>query len=448
MSERVVVGGLIADNSKMYEVAALIGSESFTNPKLANLFRHLQQFHYDSEPFDTISIGEKLGENWVPLCGELVSFALKTGNIVHHAGLIREKYRRERIKTACGDAIGKLINRGDTQTVINELSTFISSLECVGKSQLRNIAEGMDRFMDNLEERFNSDGTFSGLSTGLTDLDNSILGLNPGNFILIAGRPGMGKSILVMNIASHNSITKNITSLVFTLEMPSDEILQRLVSSVAHVDYGLIQNAKCVGDGFLMPIIGEGAGKIKKGKFIIDDSPSLSVFELKAKAIAYKHKHGQIGLVVADYLQLLTAKAESRTQEVAIISRELKSLAKQLECPVIAISRLNRSLESRTNRRPIMSDLSESGQLEYDADKIIFIYRDEVYNEQTKAINLAELIIGKARNCPKKNVVTIFDGSTQKFKNADHTAYDIIEEIKKPKKKKGKQFKDIYDKNK
>jgi len=435
-SERIVLGGLILDNEKMHDVGSKLSPESFTNPSLGNLYRHIQQFHFENSPFDAISIADQLGDRWLSECGELVSDAVRVGNLLNHVKIISENYRRRLIQSQLSDSINQIINKYETQDVINDLSTFLATLDSVSASELRNIADSMDGFIDGIEERYNLKGNFKGLSTGLRDLDDSIQGMQDGNLIIIAGRPAMGKSVLAQNIASHNAINENKTVLFFSLEMTEEEIQQRLVSSVAGADYGMIQNAKCVDDGQEMDLIGDAVGRIKKGKFIIDDSSSLSIAEMTSKSISYSRKNNGVGLIVVDYLQLLSAKAESRFQEVSMISRQLKQLAKKVNCPVIALSQLSRSLESRVDKRPVMSDLRESGQLEQDADKIIFIYRDEVYNEKTPANGLAELLIAKARNCPKQNVVSRFDGAKQTFRNADHTCYDVIDNLKKPKENK------------
>lgn len=433
MSERIVIGGLIIDNEKYHDVAPLISVEHFEDLEMANVYRHIQQFAYESKPFDIISIADLLGDHWIAPLGEVCSYSVSHGNILFHAKLMAEKYKTKQFKNKLIESIESLGKREKCQDVINELSSFMTSLDHEDGSQLRNIGDSMRGFVEDLEARFFADGEIIGLETGLKDLDQSIQGMQDGNLIIIASRPAMGKSVLAQGIAQHNAIFKGKNTLFFSLEMTELEIQQRMVSSVSNVDYGMIQSAKVVDSDLLMPLIGEGIQKIKKGKFIIDDSSSLSIQELKSKAISYERKNGKIDLLVVDYLQLLSAKAESRFQEVSIISRELKALAKTLKCPVIALSQLSRSLEARGDKRPIMSDLRESGQLEQDADKVIFIYRDEVYNEQTTAKGLAEIIVGKARNCPKRNVVSVFDGANQKFRDADHTAYEIVEVLKNAK---------------
>jgi replicative DNA helicase len=445
-SEKIVLGSLLVNNHLIHDVMPLLDANCFKDSDNSNLYRHILQFQYENKPFDTISISDAMGDDWISFCGQLVSNAIQYGSVsvIQHAKIVLECHRKDLLKDAMTTAFMSMQGGGKSQDIINQLGEFMISLESVEGSQLRNIGESMDQFVDNLESRYQSDGEFVGLTTGLADLDNSIQGMQDGNLVIIAGRPAMGKSVLAMNIGSHNALLGK-TSLLFTLEMTEEEIQQRMISSIAQVDYGSIQNAKCVDDNYSMPLIGDAIGKIKKGKFIIDDSNPLSIWDMKSKSIAYARKHG-VDLVIVDYLQLLSAKGENRTQQISTISRELKALAKTLKCPVIALSQLNRGLEQRADKRPVMSDLRESGQIEQDADKIIFVYRDEVYNENTPAKGLAELIIGKARNCPKKDTVCVFKGEHQSFKNAEHTAYDIIDSIKNPNNGDSNDFTNMYKK--
>ena len=432
-SEKIVLASVIINNELIHDIMPLLTTDCFKDRDHASIYRHILQFQYEEKPFDVISVGEALGDEWIPLLGQLVSdtFGWGTTSVIEHAKIVLERHRKELMSEAMTSAFMKLQNNDKTQDIINDLSTFMLELENVEGSNLRNIGDSMDNFVNMLEERYQNKGEIVGLTTGLTDLDTSIQGMQDGNLIIIAGRPAMGKSVLAMNICSHNALLGK-KSLFFTLEMTEEEVQQRLVASVARVDYGKIQNALCVDSEYDMPLIGDAIGKIKKGKFIIDDSSSMTIYDMKSKAISYSRKHKGVDLVVVDYLQLLQGKGENRTQVISTISRELKSLAKTLKCPVIALSQLNRGLENRADKRPVMSDLRESGQIEQDADKIIFVYRDEVYNEQTQAKGLAELIIGKARNCPKKDTVCVFQGEHQTFKDAHHSAYDTIDNIKNP----------------
>lgn len=425
MHEEIVLGGLLLNNERIHDVVGLLTVESFAKPKLANLYRHILQAHYEDLPFDTVSLSDTLGDSWIGFCGELVSLAAQHGNVWHHANLVHEAHRLRDLQKILSVALGKSTNRTNSQEIIDELSLEMTSLEKTAGSQIRKISDSLEHFVDDLEERFNSDGNFTGLSTGLEDLDRSIMGMLPGDFVVIAGRPAMGKTVLAQNIAEHNA-TQGKNIVFFSLEMTEFQLQQRLVSSVSGVDYSKIQSAECIADETESLLLADGISKIKKMSFAIDDSPSLSVMELRSKAIAYDRKVKGIDLIVIDYLQLLSAKSESRFQEVSQISRELKRLAKTLNCPVIALSQLNRSLEQRSDKRPVMADLRESGQIEQDADKIIFIYRDEVYDPNSMAKGYAELILGKARNTEKKDVVAVFDGAKQSFRNAELTGYNAV----------------------
>jgi replicative DNA helicase len=429
-SEKIVLGGLILNNEKMYEVLPILSPDSFKNLNHSRLYRHLMQFHYDNEPFDLISIGDRLGNQWINPVGKLVQQYISHGNILNHTKLIKENHQREQLKKVLSESLGKLAKREKPQPVINDITTFLASMECTTGTQLRNIGDNMDKFSEDMAKRRESKDKILGLTTGLIDLDQAIQGLQDESFIVIAGRPSMGKSCLAENIGTHNAIENNKTVLFFTIEMPEYQIQQRMVSSLANVDYGQIQTGECLGEDNLLPKISDSITKIKKGKFIIDDSSSLSISDMKSKSISYARKSGGVDLIIVDYLQLLSAKAESRFQEISTISRELKGLAKTLKCPVLALSQLNRNLESRQDKRPVMADLRESGQIEQDADVVAFIYRDEVYDEYSQAQGLAEIIIAKARNCPKKNIVTIFNGAKQTFRNASPQAYNIINNLK------------------
>jgi len=432
-SEQIVLGKLLTNNEFIHDVMPLLTPECFKGNDNRRVYRHIVQFQYEEKPFDMFSIADSLGDEWISVCGQLVSEATSYGPIsaIEHVKIVSERHRKDLLKEALTAAFVSIQENDSSSNVINNLSEFMLNMDVVEESNLRNIGDSMGDFIAELERRYENKGEIVGLTTGLADLDESIQGMQDGNLIIIAGRPAMGKSVLAMNIANHNALLGNV-SLFFTLEMTEQEVQQRMISSVARVDYGSIQNALCIDNSDDMPIMGDAISRIKKGKFIIDDSSSLSIYDMKSKSISYARKHKGVDLIVVDYMQLLTGKGENRTQVISMISRELKALAKTLKCPVIALSQLNRGLESRADKRPIMSDLRESGQIEQDADKIIFVYRDEVYNPTTRAKGLGELIIGKARNCPKKDAVVEFHGNHQSFKDAPHTAYDIIEGIKNP----------------
>lgn len=430
MSERIVLGGLMLDNQKMHDVLPLLTPDSFTDNNLSKLFRHLMQFHHDQKPFDVISIGATLGDSWIGPCGDMVTYSAKHGNVIHHAGIVRDLHRRKKIQKMLTNVLGKLAKGGENQTALDEINMFLSSFDNTSESLLRNIADSLPELLDKLNERAESGNEIIGLTTGLPDLDRATQGMQDADLIIVGGRPSSGKTALGLNIAAHNAFECNKTVLVFSVEMPENKVQQRLLTSLSQVKYKSIQTATCMPNDQSFLALGESIGTIKKGQFIINDSSSLSTQQMKSECIRYQRKHGKVDLIVVDYVQLLSAKAENRFQEVSMVSRDLKATAKLLNCPLIAISQLNRSLESRENKRPVMADLRESGQLEQDADIIMFIYRDEVYDEFSTAKGLAEISIAKGRDCGLSNIVSRWDGDTQTFSEASPFDYDAIQKLK------------------
>ena len=255
---------------------------------------------------------------------------------------------------------------------------------------------------------FESEDDLTGVSSGLTDLDSKTAGLQKSDLIIVAGRPSMGKTTFAMNMVEHAVITNDAPVLVFSLEMPAEQLMMRMLASKGRIDQTRIRTGKLEQDDWSKLT---GAVSLLRDKpLFVDDTPGLSPLEMRTRARRIAREHGDIGLIMIDYLQLMQISgfSEGRTAEISEISRSLKSLAKELNCPVVALSQLNRSLEQRPNKRPINSDLRESGAIEQDADLILFIYRDEVYNEDSEDRGKAEIIIGKQRNGPIGTVRTAF----------------------------------------
>jgi len=260
------------------------------------------------------------------------------------------------------------------------------------------------------------DNPLTGVSTGFTDLDDMTAGLQPSDLIIVAGRPSMGKTTLAVNFAENAAIKNQVPVAIFSMEMPGESLALRMMSSLGHIDQHKIRTGKLDDDDW--PRLTSAVSLLDSAPIFIDDTPALSPMELRARARRLKREH-DIGMIVIDYLQLMQIgnTRENRTTEISEISRNLKALAKELEVPVIALSQLNRSLEQRSDRRPVMSDLRESGAIEQDADVIMFIYRDEVYNEDSLQKGLAEIIIGKQRNGPIGTRLLTFRGQFTRFEN-------------------------------
>jgi replicative DNA helicase len=271
--------------------------------------------------------------------------------------------------------------------------------------------------MDRIDTLFHSDTAITGVPTGYHDFDDMTSGLQPSDLVIVAGRPSMGKTTFAMNIAEHVAIKSRSPVLLFSMEMPGEAIVMRLLSSLCRIDQLRIRTGKLADEDW--PRISSTVSMLSDAPLYIDDTPSLSPAEMRARARRLTKEHGQIGLIVVDYLQLMQVPGfnENRAAEISEISRSLKGLAKELKVPVVALSQLNRGLEQRADKRPVMSDLRESGAIEQDADLIIFIYRDEVYNENTPDKGVAEIIIAKQRNGPIGKVRLTFMGQFTCFEN-------------------------------
>jgi replicative DNA helicase len=278
--------------------------------------------------------------------------------------------------------------------------------------------------IDKIELLYEQEGSITGAATGFTDFDALTSGLQPADLIIIAGRPSMGKTTIAMNIAENIAINGGKPVAVFSMEMPGDALAMRMMSSLGRIDQSKVRTGKLEDDEW--PRLTSAMNLLAETKLFIDDTPALSPSEVRARARRLVREQGPLGLVVLDYLQLMQSPSsgDNRVNQISDISRSLKALAKELEVPVIALSQLNRNLESRPNKRPIMSDLRESGAIEQDADLIVFVYRDEVYNEDSPDKGTAEVIIGKQRNGPLGTVRLTFLGQYTRFENFSGNPYD------------------------
>ncbi|HKY70132.1 MAG TPA: replicative DNA helicase, partial [Gammaproteobacteria bacterium] len=274
------------------------------------------------------------------------------------------------------------------------------------------------RTIDSIEKRFEDPNAITGIPSGFTDIDKLTTGLQPGDLVIVAGRPSMGKTVLGMNIAEHAAMKTKKSVLVFSMEMPANALVMRLMASMGRIELNRLRTGKLSQDDWSR--LSSSVSMLSEVQMYIDETPALTPVELRAKArrIARDRKN-PLGLIVVDYLQLMrtTGRAENRTAEISEISRGLKALAKELHVPVVALSQLNRSLEQRPNKRPVMSDLRESGAIEQDADVIVFIYRDEVYHEDSPDKGTAEIIVAKHRNGPTGTVRLTFLGQYTRFEN-------------------------------
>jgi replicative DNA helicase len=276
----------------------------------------------------------------------------------------------------------------------------------------------LKKAVDRIDELFHSGNAITGLATGFADLDQRTSGFQKADLIILAARPSMGKTALAINIAEHAVLNQNKPVVVFSMEMPADQIVIRMLSSIGRIDQTRIRNGKLEEDDW--PRLSTAVGKLKSRPLFIDDTPALTPTEIRSRLRRIAREHGEIALVMVDYLQLMQVggnKNDGRTAEISEISRSLKSIAKEFSCPVVALSQLSRAVEQRPNKRPVNSDLRESGAIEQDADLILFIYRDEYYNEESPDKGVAEIIIGKQRNGPIGTMRLAFRGQHTRFDN-------------------------------
>lgn len=427
-AEQSVLGGLMLDNRAWDQVVDRIKEIDFYRHEHRLMYRAMYKLMEQSRPVDVLTLAELLKEKQEleQVGGDVYLFELanhtpSTANIVAYADIVRERsVLRQLIATAQdiaddafnpqGRSIAELIDTA-------ERSVFSISEQGSKAGGPVNIKEFLAKTMDRIDTLFHANTPITGVPTGYRDFDMLTAGLQPSDMVVIAGRPSMGKTAFAMNIAENVAIKSQLPVLIFSMEMPGEALVMRLLSSLCRIDQQRIRTGKLEDDDW--PRISSTVSMLSEAPLFIDDTPALSPAEMRARARRLAKEHGQLGLIVVDYLQLMQIPGinENRTAEISEISRSLKGIAKELKVPVIALSQLNRGLEQRADKRPIMSDLRESGAIEQDADLIVFIYRDEVYNPDSPDKGTAEIIIAKQRNGPIDKVRLTFLGQYTSFEN-------------------------------
>ncbi len=436
-AEQSVIGGLMLDNAAWDTVYEIVREKDFYRHNHRIIFRAMEELANKDSPFDVITLAEALKKinELDNLGGELYLFELSkntpsAANIKAYANIVREhSLMRQLIAVAQDVANSAFHPEGRDSTELIDAAE--SKIFAIAEQHLRgagpiNIKHLLARATDRIDTLFHSNQPITGLSTGYSDLDNMTSGLQQGDLIIIAARPSMGKTTFAMNIAEHAAIKSQKPILTFSLEMPGDALAMRMISSLGRIDQHRLRTGKLDDEDW--PRISSAVSVLSEAKMFIDDTPALSPAELRVRARRIAKEHGQLGLIVIDYLQLMTVpgyKKDNRVAEISEISRALKSISKELNVPIIALSQLNRSLEQRTDRRPVMSDLRESGAIEQDADLILFIYRDEVYNEDSPDKGSAEIIIAKQRNGPIGKLRLTFLGQFTRFENFLDNRYNM-----------------------
>ena len=427
-AEQAVIGGLLLDNRAWEKIADRIHEKDFYRHDHRLIFRAIGSLESKTQPFDVVTLSESLTQNeeleevgGLAYLGRLAKDTPSAANIVAYADIVRERsVLRQLISVGTDIADSGYRPEGrDTGELLENAEKHVFAIaeqKVRGATGLRAISQVLSKTVEQIDHLFETKGAVSGVATGFNDLDKKTTGFQAGDLVIVAGRPAMGKTTFAMNVAETAAISGGMPVAVFSMEMPGEQLAMRLISSLGRIDQHHIRTGELTDEDW--PRITSSISMLSETKLFIDDTPAMSPSEIRARARRIKREHG-LGLVVIDYLQLMqiAGGSENRATEISEISRSLKALAKELAIPVIALSQLNRGLEQRPDKRPVMSDLRESGAIEQDADIILFVYRDEVYNEDSPDKGTAEIIIGKQRNGPIGKVRLTFHGKYTRFDN-------------------------------
>ena len=431
-AEQAVLGGLLLENGAWDRIADQVGESDFYRQDHRQLLRAITRLIAENKPADVVTVAEllqSLGEldnvGGLPYLVSLTSNTPSAANIRRYAEIVRERaVLRKLVETASSIADSAYAPAGKSaDQLLDEAEAKIFEIAESGARNnqgFQEIQPLLRAAVERIDELYHRDNPseVTGIPTGYTDIDRMTSGLQPGDLIIVAGRPSMGKTAFSLNIAENVALDAGLPVAVFSMEMGAQQLVMRMIGSVGRLDQHKLRIGQLKDDDWQR--LTYALGKLNEAPFYIDETPALNALELRARARRLMRQcGGKLGLVVVDYLQLMSSSSqgENRATEISEISRSLKALAKELNCPVIALSQLNRSLEQRPNKRPVMSDLRESGAIEQDADVIMFIYRDEVYNPESQDKGKAEIIIGKQRNGPIGMVPLAFLGEHTRFEN-------------------------------
>ncbi|TWG79640.1 primary replicative DNA helicase [Cupriavidus gilardii J11] len=430
-AEQSVLGGLLLDNSAWDRIADFLSQADFYRFDHRMIFQCIARLISDTKPADVVTVYEMLQvagkAEEVGGLAYLNSLAQNTpsaANIRRYAEIVRERSVLRKLVTVADEiATSAFAPKGrEVRELLDEAESKVFAIAeegARGQKGFQEIQPLLTQVVERIDELYHRDATtdVTGVPTGFIDLDRMTSGMQPGDLIIVAGRPSMGKTAFSLNIGEHVAVEQGLPVAVFSMEMAGTQLAMRMLGSVGRLDQHRLRTGRLLDEDW--PRLTHAIQRMNDAQLFIDETPALNPMELRARSRRLARQCGQLGLIIIDYLQLMSGSGggENRATEISEISRSLKGLAKELNCPVIALSQLNRSLEQRPNKRPVMSDLRESGAIEQDADVILFIYRDEVYNPDSQDKGTAEIIIGKQRNGPIGTVRLTFLGQFTKFDN-------------------------------
>lgn len=432
-AEQSVLGSLMIDKNAIIKIADLVRKEDFYKDIHGKIYDTMVYLYEHREPIDLLSLSNRLKEiNELENVGGhsyLVSLANAVptaANVVHYAKIVAKKSVLRRLIDNASQIVSNAYD--ETEEIDKVLDEAEQKIFAVSQKYIRQdftpIKPILEEAFDRIDELHKNKGKLRGIPTGFADLDNILAGLQNSNLIILGARPSVGKSSLGLDLVKHASIKEKIPVGIFSLEMSKEEVIDRLICSQAEVDLWKLRTGRLssIGENDDFSRIGHAMGVLSEAPIFIDDTPGINVMEMRTMARRLQSERG-LGLIIVDYLQLMEGrgKTDNRVQEVSEISRSLKGLARELNVPVVALSQLSRGIESRTDQRPKLSDLRESGSIEQDADVVLFIYREDKVRQNPETKNIAEIIIAKHRNGPVGSVKLYFNEQITSFKNLDRT---------------------------
>ena len=433
-AEQSVIGAMIMDRDAIADVIDIVNADDFYQKQNGILFEAMTELYREGKPVDLVTLQNKLKKKDVPesmksleFIRDLLEVVPTSANAKQYATIVREKATLRKLIKVTEEyhnrmlyLVKMIVNRDLGITQRRMYSDFFSRQ--VVREEFVPIDKVVLNTLDAIEEAASSAGRVTGIATGFTDLDYKLSGLHPSELIIVAARPAMGKTAFVLNIAQKAAVRDHVPTAIFSLEMSKEQLVTRMMAMEAMVDSQSIRTGDLQETDWEK--IMESAGTIGRSPLIIDDTPGITIAELRSKCRRYKQIHG-LDLIIIDYLQLMSGgkRSESRQQEISEISRSLKALAREMNAPVIALSQLSRRVEERKPAKPMLSDLRESGSIEQDADVVMFIYRDEYYNEDSEKKGIAEIIVDKQRNGSTGSVELVWLGQYTKFGNKERAPH-------------------------
>ncbi len=427
-AEQSVIGSMLMDREAIIAASEIVTGEDFYQHQYGIMFESMTELFNEGKPVDLVTLQDRLKEKDVPpevssleFVRDIITTVPTSANVKSYANIVREKaVLRRLIKVNEEIANDCYLGRESLETILADTEKKIFDLlQSRSSGDFVPIRQVVLNVLENIEKASKTKETVTGVPTGFIDLDYKTSGFQPSDFILIAARPSMGKTAFVLNVVDYVTVRRGTPCMVFSLEMSKEQLVNRMLSMESNVDSQKLRTGALTDSDW--DAVVEGVGVIGSSKLIIDDTPGISITELRSKCRKAKLEHG-IGIVIIDYLQLMTGSggkgSDNRQQEISEISRSLKALARELKAPVVALSQLSRACETRTDHRPMLSDLRESGAIEQDADVVMFLYRDDYYNKDSEMKDMAEVIIAKQRNGPIGTVNLVWMPQYTKFANA------------------------------